>query len=120
MKNLADLKRAIKPGVKIECLEHWQPNMVGRVMTVAKVQTNAFTTRSEGDDGRQGWHRYEKANCYSFPAADTFRVDAPRGGATGQDGLKAFWVYRILPQDIANSANEIHSQTAECVNFQLA
>jgi hypothetical protein len=41
---LAELKRAIKPGVRLRCISNsYGPELNGRERLVARVQTNAFT-----------------------------------------------------------------------------
>jgi hypothetical protein len=48
MKSLAELKRTIKPGLRLRCIENtYRPELNGKIRTVCRVQTNAFTWKTE-------------------------------------------------------------------------
>lgn len=75
MKTLADLKRAIRPGVRLLVVNHeYRPELTGTTRTVTDVQGNGYFYLSEGDSKRS-WSGYAKASCYSFPEPDTYKHD---------------------------------------------
>lgn len=63
MKNLAELKRKITLGTKIKkvdcCHERFKPETIGKIRTVDKVQSNAFTM-----DG--SWIYWQKSSDYEI------------------------------------------------------
>ena len=83
VKNLADLKRAIKPGVEIVTIRHaLHPDLIGLVRVVGKVQTNGFysTIKDQPDHkwsacngGKGVWTPFEKAASYIFDG-QSFKV----------------------------------------------
>lgn len=82
MKSLAELKRAIKPGVRLRCIENtYRPELNGKSRVVVRVQTNAFTWKHETGPSTESWTNYEKASAYTFPGGNTFSfLGTARGG----------------------------------------
>lgn len=75
MKTLAELKRTIKPGMRLTVIRHdYRPELAGTVRTVTDVQGNGYFYRTDGDE-RRAWSGYAKASCFSFPEPDTYRQD---------------------------------------------
>jgi hypothetical protein len=75
VKTFADLRRTIKPGMKLRVIQHdYRPELTGTVRVVTDVQTNGYFFKTENDD-RRTWSPYTKASCYSFPTPDTYRHD---------------------------------------------
>ena len=76
IKNLAELKRTIKPGVEIKATSHANhPDIVGLVRVVTEVQSNAFYSKIKGQPDHpysncnhgQGFRTdFGKASNYSF------------------------------------------------------
>lgn len=100
MKTLADLKRAIKPGTKLEIVDHWMPGRAGHIRIVTKTQGNGyyFNTTEHGD--KRLWGDYPtSAKRVTFPAPDTFRVEEPPNTSPHGRREVAHWTIRILPAD---------------------
>lgn len=49
--NLAELKRALKPGSKLLVIDHQIPKRIGTTREVVKAQTNAITVICDGIKG---------------------------------------------------------------------
>jgi hypothetical protein len=79
MRTLTDLKRAIKPGLRLLCIENTKrPELNGKERIVSRVQGNAFTWKhAEGSDERESWTYYEKAAAYTFDGSNrvTWLID---------------------------------------------
>lgn len=76
MRTFADLKRAIRPGVRLRVISHeYRPELTGTVRIVTDVQGNGYFYRTSDEDTRRSWSPYAKARCYSFPAPNTYRHD---------------------------------------------
>lgn len=72
VRNLADLKRLIKPGTEIMAISHkTHPEIVGLVRIVTKVQTNAFYSVIKDQPN----HRYSTCNY-----GEGFRSDFEKAG----------------------------------------
>lgn len=68
-KTLADLKRLLVKGAKIELVENEHGLLLANdrragVRTVETVQVNAITFKKEGE--KASWHYWQKANHYTF------------------------------------------------------
>lgn len=76
IRNLADLKRHIKPGTELVATSHqFHPDIVGLTRVVTKVQTNGFYSKikdqpdhkwSTCNHGAGFWSPYNKAGAYRF------------------------------------------------------
>lgn len=75
IKNLAQLKRALRPGVRFRVLRHHRKEMVGATKVVNIQQSNAVYVQiadqpdhplSLCNGGRGTWMPYEKAPFYKF------------------------------------------------------
>lgn len=76
MKSFADIKRAIKPGVRLFVISHeYRPELSGTTRVVGKVQTNGYWFEDLNNPGKRLWGGFAPASCYSFPDVDTFRHD---------------------------------------------
>lgn len=73
MKTLKDYKAAIKIGVKLECTDHPNENMLG-VRTVTHVQGNAYTFSLPHKDNLKFWSYYPKASDIEFDGSNTIRI----------------------------------------------
>lgn len=67
MRTFADLKRTLKPGLKLKVLAHWQEKLIGTTRTVDAVQTNGYWFYTEGD-ARRMWADLGKASNWAFPS----------------------------------------------------
>ena len=75
MQSFADLKRTIKPGLKLKVIQHdYRPELTGTIRVVTDVQGNGYFFQMLADKNRS-WSPYAKASCYSFPDANTYRQD---------------------------------------------
>lgn len=75
MKNFAELKRTIKPGMTLKVVQHdYRPELTGTTRVVTDVQGNGYFFRMNGEENRL-WSGYAKAHCYSFLDANTYRQD---------------------------------------------
>lgn len=87
MKTFADVKRRLKPGVVLECVENtYQPHLNGQRRRVERVQANAVAFQRAGLDGsfqiepqipRREWfwlYYPPSAKFVSIVDANTFRV----------------------------------------------
>jgi hypothetical protein len=75
IKSLADLRRTLKPGMRVHCVENtYRPELNGKTRLVRRVQGNAFTWVHEGEDMKESWTRYEKASQFTFDGTDTFTM----------------------------------------------
>jgi hypothetical protein len=87
MKSLADLKRVIKPGLRLRCIANtFRPELNGRERIVTRIQTNGFYWKDPGPHDLNirslrdadavcscgGW-------CITFPAFDTEKDEYIRG-----------------------------------------
>lgn len=101
MKTFADVKRTIKPGMKLKVVQHdYRPELTGTVRVVTRTQTNGYYFHMEGDS-RELWSSYAKAGCYSFPTPDTYRQDEsqPGGRRAGLD--KSFsWTIQVMESSL--------------------
>lgn len=87
IKNLAELKRLIKPGTEIKALTHaCHPEIAGLTRIVTDVQTNGFYSKIKDDPkhkysncnyGKGFYSPFEKASFYEFDDT-TVRVFNPR------------------------------------------
>lgn len=87
IKNLAELKRLIKPGTEVKALTHdYHPEIAGLTRIVTDVQTNGFYSKikdapehkySNCNYGKGFYSPYEKASFYEFNGT-TIRVFNPR------------------------------------------
>lgn len=76
MRNFADMKRVIKPGVHLFVTDHeYRPELTGTTRVVGKVQTNGYWFENLHQPGKRMWSGFAAASCYSFPSSDTFRHD---------------------------------------------
>lgn len=86
LKNLAALKRAIKPGVEVVATYHAKhPALVGVRRVVTTVQTNGFYTmiKDPADPNCEKYNRgkgfrseFDKASCYSFDGSTITVMDS--------------------------------------------
>ena len=78
MNSLAELKRAIKPGVRLRCISNsYRPELNGRERLVARVQTNAFTWYDQTPHTLEiRWHPDALARCTCGSwSAELSRID---------------------------------------------
>lgn len=61
--NLTQLKKHLVPGMLLR-RSHTKHCPVPEVVPVVRVQGNAFTIRMT--DGKESWHTYTSAKCYTF------------------------------------------------------
>jgi hypothetical protein len=74
MRTFADLKRTIKPGMKLLVLQHdYRPELTGTVRTVTRTQGNGYFFTDEHH--KSAFSNYAKASCYTFPDERTYRHD---------------------------------------------
>jgi hypothetical protein len=117
MKNFAELKRTIKPGMTLKVVQHdYRPELTGTTRVVTDVQGNGYFFRMNGE-GNRFWSGYAKAHCYSFPDANTYRQDegckcscgcivndAPdtyhSEGCNIRIGKRFAWTIQIVEQDV--------------------
>lgn len=75
---LASIKRRIKFGTKILCVENtYRPELNGTVRTVVKAQGNGFfSTLGDSSPGtsKRFWTEYSKAKYTEIVDADTFKM----------------------------------------------
>ncbi len=108
IKNLAELKRIIKPGTEIKALSHANhPEIVGLTREVINVQTNGFYSVikdqpehrfSQCNYGKGFWSPFEKASCYEFDGLTIRVLDA-----RAKDGST---LYEMEVYDRENSMSE--------------
>jgi hypothetical protein len=71
MKSLADFKRRISVGARLECVENTKvQHLAGTRRTVTKTQGNGFYWLKDGDD-RRSWTPYPAAKDFKVVDADT-------------------------------------------------
>jgi len=73
IKNLAELKRLIQPGVQIKTLEHFVPRWQDTTRTVTKVQTNGYWFTIPGVT-EEVWTDFPKSGQVTFPAPGQFKI----------------------------------------------
>ncbi|MDD3921360.1 MAG: hypothetical protein PHO41_09345 [Eubacteriales bacterium] len=75
IKNLAQLKRALQPGVTFTYIRHSRPERIGETMVVNACQSKAVYLQvhnqpdhyiSKANGGRGSWMPYSKAPFYRF------------------------------------------------------
>lgn len=76
MKTMADIKRRIRPGTIIVCVENARrPELNGQQRRVADVQGNAFTWRPiDAPTANRSWTHYPPAKAVTIVDADTFTM----------------------------------------------
>jgi hypothetical protein len=81
MKTLADLKRTIKVGTRLRCIENTlRPELNDTLRTVVKVQGNAFVWHQDGQmDQRGSWTNFPKAGDCKFDG-NTFQLSLKSAG----------------------------------------
>ena len=78
IKNLAELKRIIKPGTEVKALSHkFHPDIVGLTRVITEVQTNAFYSKVKN----QPDHKYSDCNY-----GKGFRTDIEKASGYIFDG----------------------------------
>lgn len=102
MKNFAELKRVIQPGLKLKALAHWNPNMLNSIRTVTRVQGNGYWFRVPGDE-RDMWSEYFKAGNYTFPTADSFTFTIEGRG----------WTLQVVPDEVDELTAQMISNLQE-------
>jgi hypothetical protein len=86
MKNFAEMKRTIKPGMTLKVVQHdYRPELTGTTRVVTDVQGNGYFFRTNGE-GNRLWSGYAKAHCYSFPDGETYIHDEGALCTCGQRG----------------------------------
>lgn len=75
MKTLADIKRRISVGVRLQCVENtYRPTLNGTCRTVVKIQTVSFAWLQDGsEDKGRSWTEYPKSKDVTIIDADTFQ-----------------------------------------------
>lgn len=75
--SLAALKRRMKVGAKLLCVENTKrPELNGRFREVVKVQTNSFAWVHDDDGGdKRSWTDYPKATGLMWLDEHTFKID---------------------------------------------
>lgn len=74
MRTLADIKRRIAVGVRLECTaQTYRPELIGQLRIVTKVKGNQFAWKRP-TDGENSWTRWPKAREVKVIDADTFRM----------------------------------------------
>ena len=86
MKTLADLKRNIRPGMRLRVADHWLERYRGTTRVVTRVQTNGYWFRQGGEDH---FSAYGYAHCYTFPTETSYRY---------KNGSQ-FWEVAIVPAE---------------------
>lgn len=86
IKNLAELKRLIKPDTELKATMHSKhPEIVGLTREVIHVQTNGYYSvikdqpdhqLSRCNYGKGFWSPFEKASCYEFDGSTVRVLDA--------------------------------------------
>ena len=74
MKTIADLKKKIILGVKLECYNHWFKESLG-VREIGHVQSNSFAFNTI--KGTLSWCNFPKKNEIQFVDNDTFNIINP-------------------------------------------
>lgn len=96
MKNLAGLKRAIQPGVRLVAVAHWQEKLIGTVRTITHIQGNGYWYTIEGDHRRM-WSNFGRAGDFSFPSEDSYRYEKDGRG----------WTLKILSTEASGHVNTV-------------
>ena len=74
MKTIADLKRKIQLGVKLDCYNHWFKESLG-VREIGHVQSNSFAFITF--KGTLSWCNFPKKNEIQFVDDKTFNIINP-------------------------------------------
>ena len=103
VKNLAELKRLIRPGAELLITEHSKhPDIAGLIRVVTKVQTNGFYSKikdqpdhpwSRYNNGKGGVSYFEKAKNYIFDGPNITVLDSRKN-----DGSVLFRFQMLEPE----------------------
>lgn len=74
MKTIADLKKRIVLGVKLDCYNHWFKTSLG-IREIGHVQSNSFAFKT--DKGTLSWCNFPKKNEIVFVDNNTFNIINP-------------------------------------------
>jgi len=78
MKTLTELKRTLKPGTRIRCIENtYRPELNGKLRLVTRTQTNGFYWMAD-DAMKESWTPYCKASLFKFDG-NAFQFSLGRG-----------------------------------------
>ncbi|HCC35984.1 MAG TPA: hypothetical protein DEQ02_10330 [Ruminococcaceae bacterium] len=108
IKNLSQLKRAFKPGVKFEILQHNRSAYVGQIRRVTKVNSTSFYSVVDGEPE----HHISKANNGLGAWCD---FGAAKGWAFDADGTcTKYSTYVYTPNEVLIAFRVLEEVQHEC------